>query len=336
MSAPVKPFVIGGIPTPPGVRKYIRLKASESFTATPIFIPVTVVHGVKPGPRLFVTATIHGDEINGVEAIRRLMLEVDPKKLSGTLVLVPVANPIGFMELKRDLPDGRDLNRCFPGSRSGSLGSQLAATLFEKIVLQCDYGIDLHTASQGRTNLPHVRADMGQASARRLVAAFGPEFILDFPGQPRMLRTVAARRGVPVITVEAGEPMRFQEWAITRTVAGLKNVMGDLGMVAFRRHSPIFQMVLKDRTWLRARRGGILAMLVRLGSVVERDQEIARIAKPYGIHASLMRAPFTGVVVGLSTLPMVYPGSAVCHLLRLTGRQARYRKLLETYRVAAE
>lgn len=331
-----QPFKLGEITVPPGKRKDIRLKASETFTAMPVFIPVTVFNGLRPGPRLFVTAAIHGDEVNGVETIRRLQMQIDPAKLRGVLILVPVANPIAFMQMERNLPDGRDLNRCFPGSRSGSLTSQVAATLFAKIVRKADYGIDLHTAADGRTNLLHVRADMRHAGVRRLVAGFGAEFVLDMPAQSKMLRAAAARRGVPVICVEAGEPMKFQDGVIARAVGGLRNVMTELGMATFRRQSPIFQMVLKDRHWVRARRGGILILRVRQGDVVDRDDVIAETYKPYGHEVSVLRAPYTGVVVGLSTRPMVYPGSAVCHLLKLTGRQAHYRKLLETYRVAAE
>ena len=331
-----EPFALGEIKILPGKRMDIRLKASETFTAMPVYIPVTVFNGARPGPRLFVTAAIHGDEVNGVEAIRRVQMQIDPARLRGVVILVPVSNPIAFMQMTRDLPDGRDLNRCFPGSRSGSLTSQVAATLFTKIVRKADFGIDLHTASLGRTNLTHVRADMRHAGVRRLVAGFGAEFVLDMPGQSKMLRTAAARRGVPVICVEAGEPMKFQDGVIARFVAGIKNVMGELGMAGFRRQSPMFQMVLKDRRWVRARRGGILILRVRLGDVVDGDAVIAETYKPYGREVSVLRAPYTGVVVGHTTRPMVYPGSAVCHLLKLTARQVRYRKLLEAYRVAAE
>lgn len=331
-----EPFALGELKVAPGKRADIRLKASETFTAMPIYIPVTVFNGLRPGPSLFVTAAVHGDEINGVEAIRRLQLDIDPIRMRGTLVLVPVANPIAFMQMTREMPDGRDLNRCFPGSPNGSLTSQVAATLFNKIVRRCDHGIDLHTAAAGRSNLAHLRADMRHAGVRRLVAAFGAEFVLDMPGRATMMRAAAARRGVPVICVEAGETLKFQDGVIARIVSGIKNVMGELGMAPFRRHSPVFHMVLKDRHWVRARRGGILILRVRLGNVVDRDDVIAEIYKPYGTEVSVMRAPYTGVVIGLTTRPMVYPGSAVCHVLKLVGRQAHYRRLLETYRVAAE
>lgn len=332
----VEPFYLGEIKVPPGERKDIRLKVSESFTATPIYLPVTVVNGTRSGPCFFVTAAIHGDEINGVESIRRLRELVEPKRLRGTLILVPIANPIALMQMTRNLPDGRDLNRCFPGSRNGSLTSQIAFTIFSKIVRKCDFGIDLHTAAEGRTNLPHLRADMRLPGVRRLVSGFGAEFVLDIGGHRKMLRSAAARRGVPVVVYEAGEPMKFQDGAIHRSLSGLKNVMAERGMYAFRRQSPVFQMVLKDHKWIRARRGGILIMKVRPGDVVERDQEIAHTTKPYGTEVSVLRSPFTGVVVGATTRPLVYPGTAVCHLLRLVGRQAKYRKLLETYRIAAE
>lgn len=329
MTDPVEDGKFGGLRVAPGTRKDIRLKISESFSTTPVFIPVTVVHGVAAGPRLFITAAVHGNEINGVEIVRQIRTAVDPKLLRGTLVLVPIANPIGFVSHQRDLPDGRDLNRCFPGSPRGSLTSQVAHVLFNKVVKDCDFGIDLHTAALGRTNLPHVRADMRQPVVRRLACGFGAEVVLDTPGEPTMLRAAASRAGVSVIVYEAGEPMKFQASLIEKGVAGIKNVLAELGMYAFPRRSPPYQLILKDHKWIRARRGGILILQVRPGVVVRKGEQIAYNTKPYGTEVSTVEAPYTGICVAVSTVPMVYPGTAICHILRLHKRQARMTRLFE-------
>lgn len=327
----------GNIRLEPGTRKDIRLKISESFTTTPVFIPVTVIHGTDAGPRVFVTAAVHGNEINGVEVVRQIRTAIDPKKLRGTLLLVPIANPIGFVSQQRDLPDGRDLNRCFPGTPRGSLTSQVAHVLFTKVVKDCDFGVDLHTAASGRTNLPHVRADMRQPTVRRLACGFGAEIVLDTPGEPTMLRAAASRAGVPVIVYEAGEPMKFQSSFIQKGVTGIKNVMTDLGMYDFPRQSPPYQLILKDHKWIRARRGGILILQVKPGDVVKKGQQIAYNTKPYGTEVSTVDAPYTGICVGVTTIPMVYPGTAICHVLRLHKRQARMTRLFEKkYATVAE
>src|SRR5262245_4752810 len=171
------PFELGGISILPGERGDLRVKISELYTAVPVMIPLTIVNGAKAGPRLFITAAIHGNETNGIEMVRRIRAEVDPLKLRGVLLLVAIANPIAFMNMSRDLPDGRDLNRFFPGRASGSMASHIAASLFDKVIRRADYGIDLHTAAAGRTNLPHVRADLSFPQVRRLASAFGSEVV---------------------------------------------------------------------------------------------------------------------------------------------------------------
>lgn len=336
MTRTTAPFQIGGIEIAPGQRKDVRLRISESFTATPVYIPVTVLHGYRAGPSLFVTAAIHGNELNGMEAIRRLRSELDPERLAGTLVMVAIANPISFVAQTRDLPDGRDLNRSFPGTARGSLASQVARVLFRRIVTPCTYGIDLHTAAIGRTNLPHVRADMRVQGVRRLADGFGAEVILDTPGERGMLRREATRAGVPTIVFEAGEPMRFEVPFIERAVRGIRNLLADVGMYPCARHSPKFQVVVKDCKWVRSLRGGILILRVKPGDFVEQGQDLGYNMKPYGKEVSVLHAPFPGLVVGVATHPMAFPGTAVCHILKLPPRYARMRRLFDHLREASE
>jgi uncharacterized protein len=330
------PFEIIGKTILPGERRDLRLKISEMYTATPVYIPLTIVHGARPGARLLVTAAVHGNELNGVEMIRQIRADVDPALLHGTLILVLIANPIAFMMQSRDLPDGRDLNRVFPGTEKGSMAAQIASDLFEKVVLRADYGIDLHTAAQGRTNLPHVRADLKLPSVRRIAHAFGCEVVFDMAGEKGMLRHAATRAGVPMIVYEAGEPLKFQKALIRQGVAGIKNVMADLGLYAYPRTSPPFQFVVEDHRWVRSERGGIFILNVKPGDIVRKGEPIGVSTKPFGTEAVELNAPYTGLVVGTSTLPMVIPGSAVCHLVKMGKRHSALRKLLRRQRVLFE
>jgi hypothetical protein len=323
------PFELGGITVIPGERSDIRVKISELYTAVPVTVPLTVVNGAAPGPRLFVTAAIHGNEINGIEIVRRIRADVDPQLLRGTLLLVAIANPIAFMNLSRDLPDGRDLNRFFPGRDLGSMAAHIAAALFDKVIRRADYGIDLHTAAAGRTNLPHVRADMKFPQVRRLAAAFGCEVVFDMTGEKGMLRNAATRLGIPTIVYEAGEPLKFQLGPIEQGVTGIKNVMSELGMYDFPRISPHFQVNVDDHKWIRAEKGGIMMLKIRPGDLVEKGDVIAINTKPFGAEVMRLKAPHAGLVVGTSTMPMVIPGSAVCHLVKLGSRLRPLRAMLK-------
>ncbi len=325
----MKPFLIAGMRVEPGRRKDVKIRISEFYTATPVFIPVTVLHGRRPGPVVYITAAVHGNELNGVEMVRHVRALVDPRELRGTLVLVMIANPIAFLTMTRDLPDGRDLNRFFPGRDRGSMASHIAGALFTKIVRLCDYGIDLHTAGAGRTNLPHVRADMRSPVLRRLATAFGCEVVFDLPGEEGTLRRAATRAGVPTIVYEAGEPLKFQRNLIRRGVEGIRNVLADLRMYDFDRRSPPFQIVVEDHRWIRAQKGGILILNVRPGDLVEKGSVLAVNTKPFGTEVNRLEAPYTGLVVGCTTIPMVIPGSAVCHLVPVNSRYRVLKKVLE-------
>ena len=258
----MKPFTLAGMKVPPGRRKDLQIRISEFYTDTPVFLPVTVAHGRRPGPVVYVVAAVDGNEINGIEMVRQVRAMVDARRLRGTLILVMIANPISFLNMSRDLRDGRDLNRFFPGRERGSMASLIADAIFTKIVRISNYGIDLHTAAAGRTNLPHVRVDMRSPILRRMAGAFGSEVVFDMAGEPGMLRRAATEEGVPTLVFEAGEPLKFQKKLIRRGVEGIKNVLADLKMAPFERRSPLFQIVVTDHRWIRAQKGGILKLSV--------------------------------------------------------------------------
>jgi hypothetical protein len=322
-------FSLCGIPIYPGETREIELQVGELYTSSPIAIPVRVVRGWSDGPRLFVTAAVHGDEINGTEVIRELVYDVNLSTLRGILVCVPVVNLHGFLNRTRYLPDRRDLNRSFPGNSRGSPASRLADQIFTEIVRRCQFGIDLHTASAHKINLPHVRADLRHPLSRRLALAFGSEIVVNAPASPRSLRGAAHARSVPVLTYEGGEPLRFQRDAVERGLDGILNVMSALGMIDRKRGRPPFQIVARRRAWVRAAQGGILDLRVRPGDLVHKGEEIGVKTNPFGRERATLVAPFTGLVLGATTLPTVSPGDAVVHIVKLTSSRSRIETLLE-------
>jgi predicted deacylase len=308
---------IGGKVINSGETQEILLKISEFYTAQPVNIPVTVVRGVEEGPRVFLTAAIHGDELNGVEIVRTVMTELDPKQIKGTVFCTPVVNRWGFLSHSRYLPGRRDLNRYFPGNPEGNLAARVAHKIFVEIVQQAEYGIDMHTAAVGRTNLAHIRGDMDNEKVRRMAKAFGTEFIIDQPTAGGTLRSAATRAGVPTIILEAGETFRFQRSMVTKGVQGVKNVLGDLGVIEWTPREPPFQVIVKVSEWIRAERGGILDIRVRPGDLIYEGNEIAVVSTPFGREVTTLRSPLTGLVIGITTIPLVQPGDAICHIAKL-------------------
>lgn len=294
----------------------LKLKVTESYTAEPVSIPLTVVRG-GDGPTVFITATVHGDELMGVGILRLLLNDGSFADLAGTIIAVPVANVPGFLVLERRLPDRRDLNRSFPGSSGGSLASRLAEVLFREVVAKSDFGIDLHTAGAERTNYPHVRADLSQPHVAALAAAFGCPLVLDSPGPERSLRSTAVAAGVPTIVYEAGSPRRFERPFIEIGAAGVLNVLRSLGMLPGAIRRPPVRLVLRRTRWVRARVGGILDLKVELGQPVRRGDPISIHTNPFGRGQSVLASPHAGMVLGLTQLPLVHPGDAVCHLALL-------------------
>jgi predicted deacylase len=307
-------FEIGGFAVPPGARREIRLKISESYHGAPVHIPVMVIRGREDGPRLFLTAAIHGDEINGTQVIRRLLFGRDWADLRGTLVCAPVVNIFGFFTHSRYLPDRRDLNRSFPGSPAGSHAGRIAHRIFNEIVAKCDFGVDFHTAAVRRTNFPHVRADWKSPGVRKLARAFGAGVILDRGGEPTTLRSAASAAGVPTIVYEAGETFKFQRSAVRSGVSGTLNLLARLKMIDHTPSDPGFELLIRDTTWVRADRGGILAMRARPGAVVEAGRILAVNTSPFGRERNNIRAPFAGIVLGTTTWPSLNPGDPVVHL----------------------
>lgn len=291
----------------------VRLKISETYTGAPVPLPLRVIRARRPGPTVFVSGALHGDEINGVGAIRDLMHD-PPRLLRGTLVLIPIMNVFGFESHNRYLPDRRDLNRCFPGRKEGSLGLRLAYKLFTQVFRRCDYGIDLHTAAIRRTNYPHVRANMSDKVTADLARAFGCELILAGKGPTGSLREATRAAGCRVVVYEAGEAFKFEPAPVRIGVRGIRNCLHHLGLSRGELDTPAYQTIARKSTWVRAVTGGLLRFHVAPGSVVDAETQIASIDNLHKNELHVMRAPVGGIVLGMTTLPAVKPGEPICHL----------------------
>lgn len=309
------PLTVAGVTIEAGERRNLAPSASESYTGDRTTLPMAVLNGAGAGPRVFITAAVHGDELNGIATCQRLLDLLDPATLRGAIVVVPIVNVLGVQIGSRYLPDRRDLNRSFPGSHSGSMAARIARLVIDEVIDDSDLGIDLHTASNHRTNVPQTRVDVDDASARSLAVTFGAPFVLAARLRPGSLREAAAARDVPVLTYEGGEPLRFDEHAIDVAVRGALRVLGALGMidddVAPAHPAP---MVLPASTWLRAERGGLLELHCAPGDLVHAGDPVWSTTSPLGEERAVIEAPEDGYVIGATTLPLVQPGQAVLHL----------------------
>lgn len=320
--------VLGGVKVEPGQQKDIRLKISETYTGDSIAVPVRVIRGMEPGPRVFVTAGVHGDEVNGVGIVHDLMFGEPLVLTRGTLVLVPVVNVFGFESHERYLPDRRDLNRSFPGSASGSLASRVASTIMNEIILPSDYGLDLHTAAFQRTNFPNVRGDTSNKEVKRLAYAFGCSLIVEGSGPDGSLRREACKAGVPTIILEAGEPWKLEPSVLEIGLRGIRNVLKELDMLPGEPVMPVVQLRIVRSEWLRAEVGGILRFHAAPGQIVDRGQPIATNFDLLGNHQSTLRSPVDGIILGLTTMPAAKPGEPVCHIAIPEDRFGSVRKQL--------
>ncbi len=315
-------FDIAGRTIAPGSVETVDLPVSTLPDHTPVHLSVQVHHGRRTGPKLFISAAVHGDEVIGVEIVRRLLRAPQLASLRGTLLVVPVVNSFGFLNRSRYLPDRRDLNRCFPGHRSGSLGARLAHIFLSEVVLRCDMGIDLHSAAIHRTNLPQIRVSPDDKTTQAMAEAFGAPVVLTSPLREGSLRAEAAKRGTSVLLYEAGEGLRFDEMAVRAGVAGILRVMRSLSMLPAKgiakAKAPPY--VCASSAWVRAPAGGLLRTFRAEGEVVEQGCVLACVADPFGETETEIIAPSPGILVGRAILPVVNEGDAVFHLAQLSPR----------------
>ena len=312
-----EPLVVGGTEVPRGTRTTVRLPTAPLYTLAAMSMPVHVVRGKADGPRLFVSAAIHGDEILGVEIIRRLLGLRLLEQLRGTLLAVPVVNVYGYTARSRYLPDRRDLNRSFPGSPSGSMAARLAHLFMEEVVANSTHGIDLHTGAIDRTNLPQVRVSLDQEASLAMARRFRVPLILHANLRDGSLRQTVLERGVPVLLYEAGEALRIDERAVKVGLRGVVSVMRGLGMLPGTAAPPPDPLIARSSRWTRAEESGTLRMTRDVGDLVAEGETVGTLTAPLGEHSRPVRSRDAGVIIGKTQLPLVYEGEALFHVARL-------------------
>lgn len=312
-------FELNGEKVLPGRKHTMEIPVARLPTGTWLSMPVTVFHGKTDGPQVWISAAIHGDELNGVEIVNSIMRGLDVKSLRGTVVAVPVVNVFGFVNQSRYLPDGRDLNRSFPGSKRGSLAARLADLFMRHIVEGSDVGMDFHTGTANRTNVPQIRADLEDKRTKRLAKVFGAPVMLHARTRDGSLREAAARKGITALLFEGGEALRFEDSVIAAGVDGALRVMGSLDMIdevpRGRR-----TILTENARWIRARRAGLVRCRVGLGDRVEAGQVLATISDVRGGRSSSVKAPSDGIVVGMSKMPIVTQGDALFNVAEIRLR----------------
>ncbi len=315
---------INGTTIAPDSNVYIDLPVTQMYTHAPVTIPVHVIHTKHPGPRLFLSGAVHGDEINGVEIIRRVLRLPVLKRLRGTLVAVPIVNVHGFINHTRYLPDRRDLNRSFPGSETGSLTARVANIFLQEIVAKCTHGIDLHTAAVHRDNLPQVRGNLDNPEIERMARTFGAPVILNGALLDGTLRKLASEAGVHTLLYEAGEALRFNEVCIRGGVRGILSVMRELGMLPISKKKLKIPeaLVARSSTWIRAPQSGILRATVPLGARVKNGMSLGTVADPFGEREVEVVSNTSGIIIGRTNIPLVHEGDALFHVARFEQPKA--------------
>ena len=311
-----KPIEIAGVTVKPGSRQSIDIPLPSFYTNSSVNMPVHVIHGRRPGPVLLVSAAVHGDEINGVEIIRRLLVKKSIDRIQGTLIAIPVVNVYGFVSKSRYLPDRRDLNRSFPGYENGSMASRLAHVLMTQIIPHTTHIIDLHTGAVNRENLPQIRAKLqDNPELETLARAFGVPVILNAELLQNSFRAAAFDKGIGVLLYEAGEALRFDEVSIRAGVRGVLQVMIELGMrPRSKRPRKVESMVANTSRWVRAGQSGILRSLVATGTKVQEGDLLAYINNPLGENTEELVSPISGIIIGKTNLPLVFAGEALFNI----------------------
>lgn len=306
----------------PGTRKRLSWTSGTAIEGFVVPVPVLVLNGKGPGPVLCLTAAIHGDELNGIEVVRRVLDDVDLDELNGAIIGVPIVNIQGFYRGMRYLPDRRDLNRYFPGNPKGSSATRMAHSLFTEVISHCSALIDLHTGSLNRTNLPQVRADLRSPQVTRMTQAFGATVVLHGVGDKGSLRRAANEAGIPAVTFEMGEPMRVQQEQVEHGAKAIETLMYALGMSKQRRYWGDPEPVYYASKWVRVDNGGLLFSDVALGERVSEGELLGVVTDPITNQQYRVYAPTSGRILGMALNQVVLPGFAAYRIGTKTSKSA--------------
>lgn len=306
-------MVLNGIEILPGEEKQVNINVSRLPTRTSIDIPIIVNRAVEDGPTLLLMAGMHGDEINGVETIRRFMAKKYNVPDKGTVICVPIINIYGFIHFSREVPDGKDVNRSFPGSKTGSLAGLIAHFLTNELLPIVDLGIDYHTGGARINNYPQIRAQLDRGANSELAAVFNAPYTINSKFREKSFRKEADRQGVPILVYEGGESLRLKKHAIEEGIDGALRIMKHLGM---RSDAPVAEkvpVVIIKSSWVRARSSGLFSCYVKPGDHVKKGQKLGLIASPYGEYEKIFKATANGEIVAVNNNPVVNKGDALIH-----------------------
>ena len=306
----------------PGEKRHLRYEISETYLGDPVEVPVTIINGKGAGPTAFLTAGIHGDELNGVKVLQEVADAYDPGELHGTLVCLHVVNVPGYLAQQRDIPIyDQDLNRSFPGKERSNTAERMAYQVYHRFISQCDFGLDFHTSTRNRTTMYHARADMSNPDVERLAQAFGANVILSGEGDDTSLRSVATTDGIPTSTIEMGKAHRFQRPLIDKAISGVESVLAEYDILPDAEvDQPHWQKILggdQEKRWLRANTGGLVDMQWGPTPLVHEGETICTISDHFSSEEHVIEAPFTGILVGVLENPVALPGHPLCHLARI-------------------
>jgi predicted deacylase len=325
-----KPFRIAGWRIEPGTVRTLEIRLGELYNQSPIGMRTVIVHGRRAGPRLWISGGVHGDELAGIVAVRQVLTAFDPEALVGTLIAIPCVNELGALHCSREFPDGRDLNRCFPGSRTGTLASRIASAFLREVVSKCTHGVDVHTAGGHRDNLPQIRANLNDPETNRLARRFGTPIVLHSTLRDGSLREAASELGIPTLLFEGGKPLRHEPHVVDSAANGILRVMTELGMIDGPAPPARPPLVSWSSSWVRTPRSGYFVPLVELGDHVRERQPVAVVA--LRVHEDLqprrveVRAVKPGIVIGLQRLPLVHVGDPLVHIADVSPRRERRRR----------
>jgi len=326
-------LVIGDFEIKPGEKRKIELPVAKLYTDASVSLPVHIIRSKKPGPIIFISAAVHGDELNGIEIIRRLISQKTFRIIRGTVIAVPMVNVYGVVNQSRYMPDRRDLNRCFPGSAKGSLAGRVAHIFLNEIVKHCDYGIDLHTGAIHRSNLPQIRADLSDEETKNLAKVFGVPVVLNSNVLDGSLRQAAVEHNTKVLLYEAGEALRFDEFSIRAGMKGILNVLHHLEMMRklpAKRRKVLEPFIANNSGWQRANASGIVHNHVHLGDQIKKGDILAEIGSPYGEVIDVVKANRAGILIGKQNIPLVQEGEAMFHIANFTEDDEEIVEQIET------
>jgi len=301
----------------PGTSRELNFSFAKLHTNTPIEVPIIVERSQFDGPTVLFIAGIHGDEVNGVEVVRQLVSKGINKPKIGTIICIPIINIFGFLQKVREFPDGRDLNRAFPGSKNGSLASRVAYQLMNDIVPKVDFCLDFHTGGSSRFNAPHVRVEKGNKTLTKLAETFNAPFILHSKNLKKSFRNACRKKGIPLLLFEGGKSNSIDSVVSNTGVNGSKRVLHHLGMLKsqFKVSSPKNSSVTINRSkWIRANASGMFKSNITVGNFVNQGDVIGQITDPYGKIFNRVNASNNGYVINVNEAPLVYQGDALFHI----------------------